>query len=114
MGRRGQNTVEYLMMVSVVVGVVLVGGSALKRFMPSLFSNVQDMIAGAASGDSSGGESVADGGTTGSSSGHQSGAQRKDPGNEGEVASVGADGATSASSEHTDGHPKAHSGPLHH
>jgi len=46
--RKGQNTVEYLLMLSVVVGVVLVAGVALKRFMPSLFSQIQNMISGAA------------------------------------------------------------------
>lgn len=47
--RRGQNTVEYLLMLTVVVGVVLVAGMALKRFMPTLFNNIQQMITGAAS-----------------------------------------------------------------
>ena len=47
-GRRGQNTVEYLLMLTVVVGVVLVSGAMLKKFMPSLFNNIQQMITGAA------------------------------------------------------------------
>jgi Flp pilus assembly pilin Flp len=46
--RKGQNTVEYLLMLTVVVGVVLVAGMALKRFMPGLFSQIQQMISGAA------------------------------------------------------------------
>ncbi|MEK7857916.1 MAG: hypothetical protein AAB320_02135 [Elusimicrobiota bacterium] len=46
--RKGQNTVEYLLMLTVVVGVVLVAGMALKRFMPGLFSQIQGMISGAA------------------------------------------------------------------
>ena len=46
--RKGQNTVEYLLMLTVVVGVVLVAGVALKRFMPGLFSQIQSMISGAA------------------------------------------------------------------
>lgn len=46
--RRGQNTVEYLLMLTVVVGVVLVAGIALKKFMPGLFSQIQGMISGAA------------------------------------------------------------------
>ena len=46
--RRGQNTVEYLLMLTVVVGVVLVAGVALKKFMPVLFNNIQQMITGAA------------------------------------------------------------------
>ncbi len=44
----GQNTVEYLLMLTVVVGVVLVAGMALKRFMPGLFSSISSMISGAA------------------------------------------------------------------
>lgn len=46
--RKGQNTVEYLLMLTVVVGVVLVAGMALKKFMPGLFSQIQQMISGAA------------------------------------------------------------------
>jgi hypothetical protein len=42
--RRGQNTVEYLLMVSVVVGVVLVSGVAMKKYMPQLFEQVQVKI----------------------------------------------------------------------
>lgn len=42
--RRGQNTVEYLLMLTVVVGVVLVSGVALKKFMPSFFERVQQLI----------------------------------------------------------------------
>ncbi len=46
--RKGQNTVEYLLMLTVVVGVVLVAGIALKKFMPGLFNQIQSMISGAA------------------------------------------------------------------
>lgn len=53
--RRGQNTVEYLLMLTVVVGVVLVAGVALKKFMPTLFNNIQQMITGAAGQMGSGG-----------------------------------------------------------
>lgn len=53
--KRGQNTVEYLLMLTVVVGVVLVAGVALKKFMPTLFNNIQQMITGAASQMGSGG-----------------------------------------------------------
>ena len=52
--RRGQNTVEYLLMLTVVVGVVLVAGAALKKFMPTLFQNIQGMITGAAGSMGSG------------------------------------------------------------
>ena len=47
--RRGQNTVEYLLMLTVVVGVVLAAGFALKKYMPGLFQQIQGMISGAAS-----------------------------------------------------------------
>ena len=56
-GRRGQNTVEYLLMLTVVVGVVLVSGAMLKKFMPTLFNNIQQMITGAAGQMGSGGGS---------------------------------------------------------
>ncbi|MDD5656176.1 MAG: hypothetical protein PHF00_02865 [Elusimicrobia bacterium] len=46
--RKGQNTVEYLLMLTVVVAVVLGAGMALKRFMPDLFGKIQTMISGAA------------------------------------------------------------------
>lgn len=54
--RRGQNTVEYLLMLTVVVGVVLIAGVALKRFMPTLFNQIQGMITGAASSMGSAGQ----------------------------------------------------------
>ncbi|MEK7721208.1 MAG: class III signal peptide-containing protein [Elusimicrobiota bacterium] len=47
--RKGQNTVEYLLMLAVVVGVVLIAGVALKKYMPQLFLSIQNMINGAAS-----------------------------------------------------------------
>jgi Flp pilus assembly pilin Flp len=47
--RKGQNTVEYLLMLAVVVGVVLIAGMALKNYMPGLFAKIQGMINGAAS-----------------------------------------------------------------
>lgn len=46
--RRGQNTVEYLLMLTVVVGVVLVSGGILKKYMPNLMSGITDQIARAA------------------------------------------------------------------
>ncbi|HBA59640.1 MAG TPA: hypothetical protein DCZ92_02215 [Elusimicrobia bacterium] len=42
--RAGQNTVEYLLMLAVVVGVVLVAGAALKKYMPSLMAQVSEKI----------------------------------------------------------------------
>lgn len=47
--RKAQNTVEYLLMLAVVVGVVLVVGMLIKKYMPSLFAQIQNMISGAAS-----------------------------------------------------------------
>lgn len=46
--KKGQNTVEYLLMLTVVVGVVLAAGVALKKYMPTLFQQIQDMIGKAA------------------------------------------------------------------
>lgn len=46
--RKGQNTVEYLLMLTVVVGVVLVSGAALKKYMPQLFGTIQQLIESAA------------------------------------------------------------------
>lgn len=47
--RKAQNTVEYLLMLAVVVGVVLIVGMLIKKYMPSLFAQIQNMISGAAS-----------------------------------------------------------------
>ncbi|MBI4655980.1 MAG: class III signal peptide-containing protein [Elusimicrobia bacterium] len=47
--RKGQNTVEYLLMLAVVVGVVLIAGIALKKYMPNLFNSISSMISSAAS-----------------------------------------------------------------
>ena len=46
--KAGQNTVEYLLMLTVVVGVVLIAGMALKKFLPGLFGKIQGLISGAA------------------------------------------------------------------
>ena len=53
--RKGQNTVEYLLMLTVVVGLVLVAGVALKKYMPTLFNQIAGMISGAAGNLGSGG-----------------------------------------------------------
>lgn len=45
---KGQNTVEYLLMLTVIVGVVLAAGMLLKKFMPQLMQQIQGMISGAA------------------------------------------------------------------
>lgn len=46
--RKGQNTVEYLLMLAVTTGVVLVTGMALKNYIPQLFGKIQGLIGGAA------------------------------------------------------------------
>lgn len=46
--RRGQNTVEYLLMLTVVVGVVLVSGGILKKYMPTLLTDITEKIANVA------------------------------------------------------------------
>lgn len=48
--RRGQNTVEYLLMLTVVVGVVLISGAAMKKFMPGFFTQIETQITTAAGG----------------------------------------------------------------
>ncbi|MBI4351328.1 MAG: hypothetical protein HY550_07810 [Elusimicrobia bacterium] len=42
--RAGQNTVEYLLILAVIVGVVLVTGMGLKKYMPRLFEQVSIQI----------------------------------------------------------------------
>lgn len=44
--KEGQNTVEYLLMLGVVVGVALVAGMALKKMMPELFDTMKTKIMG--------------------------------------------------------------------
>ncbi len=46
--RKGQNTVEYLLMLTVVVGVVLAAGIAIKRYLPGLLESIKGMISGSA------------------------------------------------------------------
>ena len=48
--RRGQNTVEYLLMLTVIVGVVLVSGGLLKKFMPNFITSITDKIVHVADG----------------------------------------------------------------
>jgi|GEM_PF-1045502 len=99
--RRGQNSVEYLLMVTVVVGVVLVSGVAMKQFMPSLFGSISQMITGASS-SMSGGGTDAGAGAVASSPGYMSpGAVG---GDEASTVAAGNDGGTAAN--HTDGGSK--------
>ncbi|MBI3505117.1 MAG: hypothetical protein HY059_09765 [Proteobacteria bacterium] len=53
--QRGQNTVEYLMMLAVIVGVILVIGKMFKPQIGALFNQIMGMITGAASSVGSGG-----------------------------------------------------------
>lgn len=46
--REPAHRLEYVIVLAMVVGIVLVSGVALKRFMPGLFSQIQTMISGAA------------------------------------------------------------------
>ncbi|MFA6030655.1 MAG: hypothetical protein WC969_12430 [Elusimicrobiota bacterium] len=46
---RGQNTVEYLMMLAVIVGVILVIGKMFKPQISQVFNQIMAMISGAAS-----------------------------------------------------------------
>lgn len=52
---RGQNTVEYLMMLAVIVGVILVVGKMFKPQISSIFNQIMGMISGAAGTVASGG-----------------------------------------------------------
>ena len=47
---RGQNTVEYMMMLAMVVGVALIVGAAMKRFAPELFHQLETMMSSAVRG----------------------------------------------------------------
>jgi hypothetical protein len=46
--RKGQNTVEYLLMLSVIVGIVLIVAAALKGWFPKIIGMIQGLISGAA------------------------------------------------------------------
>jgi|SaaInl4_150m_RNA_FD_contig_101_21221_length_299_multi_2_in_0_out_0_1 Flp pilus assembly pilin Flp len=44
----GQNTIEYLFMLGIIVVVVGIVGVAIKKFMPDLFARIQEKIMGQA------------------------------------------------------------------
>ena len=44
LNKRGQNTVEYLLMLTVLVGVVMIVGAALKSRFPTIVNTVVDFI----------------------------------------------------------------------
>ena len=47
--KKGQNTIEYLFMLGIIVVVVGLVGAALKAFMPELFDKIKEKIMGQAS-----------------------------------------------------------------
>lgn len=47
--KKGQGTVEYLLMLGVIVGVALIAGLAVKNFMPELFEQIKQKILGGVS-----------------------------------------------------------------
>ena len=44
--KEGQNTIEYIIMLGVVVGIALAVGGAVKHMMPDVFENVKAKIIG--------------------------------------------------------------------
>ena len=47
--KKGQNTIEYLFMLGIIVVVVGLVGAAIKAFMPELFDKIKEKIMGQAS-----------------------------------------------------------------
>ncbi len=54
--KEGQNTIEYVLMLVVVVAVAGIAGVAIKNFFPQLFEKVQAKIMGGVDGMSMGAE----------------------------------------------------------
>ena len=46
--KKGQNTVEYLLLLSVIVAGALIVGVAIKKYLPNLFNQISQSISGAA------------------------------------------------------------------
>ena len=46
--KKGQNTIEYLFMLGIIVVVVGIVGGLIKAFMPELFDNIKEKILGQA------------------------------------------------------------------
>lgn len=46
--KKGQNTIEYLFMLGIIVVVVGIVGGLIKTFMPELFENIKTKIMGQA------------------------------------------------------------------
>ncbi len=47
--KKGQNTIEYLLMLLVIIGVVFAVGALIKNYMPELFNQIKEKITGSAS-----------------------------------------------------------------
>jgi len=46
---KGQNTIEYMLMLLVIIGVVFAVGALIKNYMPELFEQIKGKISGGAS-----------------------------------------------------------------
>lgn len=44
--KEGQNTIEYILMLGVIVGVALLAGTLIKAMMPDVFESVKNKILG--------------------------------------------------------------------
>ena len=49
--KEGQNTIEYIIMLGVVVGIALLVGSLVKKMMPEVFESVKQKIIGGVSAE---------------------------------------------------------------
>ncbi len=49
--KEGQNTIEYIIMLGVVVGIALLVGTLVKKMMPELFENIKGKIIGGINSD---------------------------------------------------------------
>ncbi len=49
--KEGQNTVEYMIMLGVVVGIALLVGTLVKKMMPEVFENIKAKIIGGVNAD---------------------------------------------------------------
>lgn len=49
--KEGQNTIEYIIMLGVVVGIALLVGTLVKKMMPEVFESVKQKIIGGVSAE---------------------------------------------------------------
>lgn len=49
--KEGQNTIEYIIMLGVVVGIALLVGTLVKSMMPEVFENIKAKILGGVNAD---------------------------------------------------------------